>query len=68
MFRKLTGWVFDGLRLAIYRGSCEACFASRDRQNVLDTIEKMESVFGDEIKLRSELNRWFTGTYLDYDY
>lgn len=61
MFFQVSGWVFDGLRLAIYQQSCEACYAAGLTQQVLNSLGELESVFRDEIKLRSELNGWLTG-------
>ncbi|KAI9458227.1 hypothetical protein HD554DRAFT_2177419 [Boletus coccyginus] len=57
----ISGWVFDGLRLAIYRQSCEASYAARRAQEVLDTIREMENIFRDEMESMGELNVWLTG-------
>lgn len=64
MLRKITGWVFEDLRLSIYRQLCEVCYAAGRTQEVLDTLRQMESNFKDEIKLRRELHEWFICKYL----
>lgn len=65
MFCQISGWIFDGLRLTIYRQLCEACYAAGRSQEVLDNLREMENIFRDEIKLRSQLNGWLTGKYAD---
>ncbi|KAG9310789.1 hypothetical protein JVU11DRAFT_8639 [Chiua virens] len=57
----VSGWVFSGLRLAVYQQLCTAFEAAERTQDVLATIREMEDVFKDEIKLRNELNQWITG-------
>ncbi|KAF8121118.1 hypothetical protein EV363DRAFT_1234174 [Boletus edulis] len=56
----VSGWVFDGLKLAIHRQSCEACYAAGCTQDLLDAIRKAENFFTAEIHVRSEQNAWFT--------
>lgn len=65
MLYKISSWVFDGLRLTIYRQSCDACYAAGHIREVLDNLQEMESIFRDEIRLRTELNVWVTGKHLD---